>query len=576
MKSAKTFLRDNIRTERPSEGWWKWLHNKIQTRHDPSLTTTQLFLQNEDLKPVEPERRAWGWTNFVAFWISDAFNINTWQIASSGIQMGMSWWQVWLTVWIGYFLAGCFVALVGRVGAVYHISFPVACRTSFGIFGSYWPVLNRIVMAFVWFGVQGWLGGECVQLMLQSIWPQAPKMKDSIPDKDTNTFEFLSFFLWWIAVLPLLWFPVHQLRHLFTVKSYLVPFAGFGFLIWAVVKAGGIGPVAKQPNTVYGSELGWAFVRSTLNCMANFAVLIMNNPDFSRFAKKPSSAMWPQILTIPLAFAITSFIGIIVSSASSVMYDETIWSPLDVLKKFLDGNKSGSRAGVFFIATVFAISQAGCNIAANSVSAGTDLAALLPKYVNIRRGSYICAIIGFIICPWKLLTDSNQFTTYLSSYTIFLSSIAGVLAADYYLVRKGKVLVDDLFTTRPDSAYMYKWGISWRAYTAYICGILLNIVGFAGSVGAKVPIGATHVYDLNYFGGFLVAVIVYWFLCWWKPVTGCNDKFSEKYAELYFAEYFDNEKVDDEEEDEDVSVERIEVTTDGKMGKLMTRIRSKF
>lgn len=547
----------------------QWLHNKIQTDHDPNLTSTQIFLQNEDLKPVEPERRKWGWGNFIAFWISDAFNISTWEIASSSIQMGLSWWQAWLTVWIGYFLAGCFVAILGRVGAVYHISFPVACRTSFGMYGSYWPILNRVVLAFVWFGVQAWLGGQCVQLMLQSIWPQAPDMPNGMKGSETTTFEYLSFFLWWLCILPLLWFPVHQIRHLFTVKSYLVPFAGFGFLIWAVKKAGGIGPVAKQPNTAHGSELGWAFVRSTLNCMANFAVLIMNNPDFSRFAKRPSAAIWPQIISIPFSFAITSFIGIIVSSASTVLYDETIWNPLDVLQKFLEGNNSGARAGVFFIATVFAISQAGCNIAANSVSAGTNLSALLPKYMNIRRGSYLCALVGFVMCPWKLMTSSNKFTTYLSSYTVFLSSIAGVMAADYFLVRKGKVLMDDVYSVSPTSAYMFKWGVSWRAYTSYICGILINIVGFAGSVGATVPEGAMKVYYLNYFGGFFVAVIVYYLLCWWKPIQGCNEKFSEEDAYIYF------EREDKIEDEEAVTTERDDGSKN-RVHEVISRVKSKF
>lgn len=515
---------------------WRAFFKKLETAHDPNLTNLQLFLQNEDLKPVEPARRKWGWANFVAFWISDAFNINTWMIASSGIEMGLSWWLVWLSVWIGYFLSGIFIALLGRVGAVYHISFPVSCRMSFGIFGSYWPVINRVVMAFVWFGVQAWLGGQCVQLMLRSIWPQAPDMPNGMKGSGTTTFEFLSFFLWMLSVLPLLWFPVHQIRHLFTVKSYLAPIAGIGFMIWAIVKAGGIGPVVHQPSEAHGSELGWAFVQSTMNCMANFAVLIMNNPDFSRFAKRPSAAVWPQILSIPISFAITSFIGIIVSSASTVIYGETVWSPLDVLGKFLDGNKSGSRAGVFFIAAVFALSQAGCNIAANSISAGTDLAALIPKYINIRRGSYLCAAVGFAMCPWKLLSSSNQFTTYLSSYTVFLSSIGGVLACDYYLVRKGKVIVDDLYNALPSSTYMYKWGISWRAYAAYVCGILINIVGFAGSVGATVPQGATYVFYLNYLGGFIVSLIAYYLFCWLKPLPACNETFSEKDAQIYFNE----------------------------------------
>jgi NCS1 family nucleobase:cation symporter-1 len=110
--------------------------------------------------------------------------------------------------------------------------------------------------------------------------------------------------------------------------------------------------------------------------------------------------LWSQLLTIPIGFGITSFIGIIASSASAVIYNtDPVWNPLDLLRMFLDGASSGERFGIFVIATGFALAQLGTNISANSVSAGTDLTALLPRYLNIRRGSYICAAVGLAMCP---------------------------------------------------------------------------------------------------------------------------------------------------------------------------------
>jgi cytosine/uracil/thiamine/allantoin permease len=58
-----------------------------------------LFLTNHDLKIVEPERRQWTAFNFVGFWIADSFNINTWMIAASSLDNGLSWWQAWICVW---------------------------------------------------------------------------------------------------------------------------------------------------------------------------------------------------------------------------------------------------------------------------------------------------------------------------------------------------------------------------------------------------------------------------------------------------------------------------------------------
>jgi hypothetical protein len=128
------------------------LLRSLQISLEPGVTNAQSTLINYDLKPVEAERREWGAWNFVFFWIADSFNINTWMIASTMItRNGLSWWQAWICVWVGYFIAACFVCLTGRIGAVYHISFPVVTRASFGIWGSLWPVLNRTVMACIWY-----------------------------------------------------------------------------------------------------------------------------------------------------------------------------------------------------------------------------------------------------------------------------------------------------------------------------------------------------------------------------------------------------------------------------------------
>lgn len=232
-----------------------------------------------------------------------------------------------------------------------------------------------------------------------------------------------------------------------------------------------------------------------MSSIANFATLIVNDPDFTRFAAKPSDALWSQIFTIPIGFALTSFIGIIVSSSSVVIYpgSEPIWDPLKLLERFIDDGGSAQRFGVFVIAAAFALAQLGTNIAANSVSAGTDMTALLPRFINIRRGGYICAVVGLAMCPYTLLTDSNQFTTYLSAYSVFLSSIAGVMCCDYYLVRKGYLEVKELYDARKTGPYFFTFGINWRAYAAYIGGILINVVGFAGAVGRDVPAGATYI-----------------------------------------------------------------------------------
>ncbi|KAI2606817.1 permease for cytosine/purines, uracil, thiamine, allantoin-domain-containing protein [Hypoxylon fragiforme] len=506
---------------------------KVAVDHEDGLTTAQLMLTNHDLKPVEHERRQWGPWNFVGFWIADSFNINTWMISSSMIVNGLSWWQSWLCVWIGYAIAGTFICATGRIGAMYHIGFPVVNRSSFGIWGCLWPVFNRAAMACIWYGVQSYIGGHCVYLMIRSIWLSWDR--ETIPNtfspsSGTTTADYVSFFLFWLVSLPAIWFPVHQIRHLFTVKAYFVPCAAIAYLIWALVRAGGPGPIVRRGASIEGSDLAWEFIKGVMSSIANFATLIVNDPDFSRFAGKPRDALWSQFFTIPIGFAVTSLIGILVSSSSQIIYPgtEPIWDPLDLLERFINDGGSGQRFGVFVIAFAFALAQLGTNIAANSVSAGTDMTALLPRFINIRRGGYICALVGLAMCPYNLLTSSNQFTTYLSSYSVFLSSIAGVMCSDYYLVRKGYLDIKELYDARKTGPYYFTYGIHWRAYAAYISGILINVVGFAGAVnGGNVPIGATYIYNFNFFCGFIVSSVMYWGLCKLFPIPACSDTWME-------------------------------------------------
>lgn len=289
-----------------------------------------------------------------------------------------------------------------------------------------------------------------------------------------------------------------------------------------------------------------------MSSIANFATLIVNDPDFSRFAQKPSDQLWSQLITIPCGFAFTSFIGIIVSSSSTIIFGKSIWNPLILLEQFLIEGGSGNRAGVFFIATAFALAQLGTNIAANSVSAGTDMTALLPRYLNIRRGGYVCAAVGLAMCPWNLLSSSNNFTTYLSAYSVFLSSIAGVMISDYYFVRKGYLEVRNLYSGKKTGPYYYAYGVHWRAYLAYICGIAPNLPGFIGAIGKKVPIGATYIFNLNFFVGFITSAFIYWLLAHFFPIPACSDTWLEVGEDLSEVHLGD---VDDDASSETYDVE---------------------
>ena len=225
----------------------------------PSLETStraEIFLINHDLKPVPPAERTWGWKNYVNFWVADSINISTFQVASTGISNGLSWWQTWIAVWLAYVLAACILVLNARISAVHHINFPVVTRSSFGVFGSLWPVFNRIVLACVWFSYQTWIGGECMTLVFQSWAPNYLNNVKGTIAGNTALSSFVAYFVFWLIQFPVLFITPQKVKTLFTAKAIVMPLAAFALLGWTVGKAGGLGQVTSQPSKLSGSELG--------------------------------------------------------------------------------------------------------------------------------------------------------------------------------------------------------------------------------------------------------------------------------------------------------------------------------
>jgi len=101
------------------------------------------------------------------------------------------------------------------------------------------------------------------------------------------------------------------------------------------------------------------------------------------------------------------------------------------------------------------------------------------------------------------------------------------MVTEYYLIRKGHYNVVDLYQTGQNTWYWYTYGINPRAYAAYISGILINVVGFAGATGRTVPVAATRIYELSFFTGFGVSSIAYYVLNRLFPVVGAAAAFEE-------------------------------------------------
>lgn len=467
-------------------------------------------LYNADLAPVPASRRNWSMWNYAALWISMSACIPTYLLTSSLIKQGMNWSQAVLTVFLGNVIVLLPMVLNAHAGTRYGIAFPVFCRASFGTRGANVPAVLRALVACGWFGIQTWIGGNAIFRILGVIFP-AFAHAAPLPALGISGAQLACFLFFWGINVGIIYRGIDSIRLLLLIKAPLLILLGLALLGWAYEAAGGFGPILSQPSQFDPGQPQagkfWAFFFPALTANISFwATLSLNIPDFSRYARTQRDQVVGQALGLPLTMAFYSFIGVAVPSATFIIYGETLWDPVDVLTRFTNP--------VVLVVAMLALCVAtlATNIAANVVGPANDFAQLAPRRISFRTGGLITGIIGILIMPWKLVSDpSGYIFTWLIGYSALLGPIAGILIADYFVLRRRQL--DPVALYSPTGAYSHTNGYSLAGLGALFLAILPNLPGFLVTVHwlpkATVPAFFIAAYDYAWFLGFAVAFIAY-------------------------------------------------------------------
>lgn len=461
---------------------------------------------NEDLAVVPLDRRVWGVWNYAALWISMSLCIPTYMLASSLIEGGMNWWQAILTVFLGNAIVLVPMILNGDAGARYGIPFPVFARASFGIRGANIPAILRAIVACGWFGIQTWIGGFALFQMVR-VWHPGFAELPAIFPLGLETGPAITFFLFWCLNMFVVYKGIESIRKLLLFKAVFLPLAAFALLAWALVAAKGLGPILAQPSKFATSSEFWAFFFPGLTGMVGFwATLSLNIPDFTRYAKSQHAQIVGQAIGLPPSMTAFAFIGVVVTSATTIVYGTTIWDPVQLAGKF------DSPLLVTFAMLAVVISTLATNIAANIVSPANDFSNLAPSKIDFKIGGYLTGVVGVLILPWKLVSDpSGYIFTWLIAYSSLLGPIGGILIVDYYLVRKKILVVDELYSA--NGRYWYGNGFNKNALIALVVGILPNVPGFLTQIHVlgkdAVPAFINGLYHWAWFVGFALSAAVY-------------------------------------------------------------------
>ena len=201
-----------------------------------------------------------------------------------------------------------------------------------------------------------------------------------------------------------------------------------------------------------------------------WATLSLNIPDFTRYARSQKDQMVGQALGLLTTMPLFAFVGVAVTSATVIIYGQAIWNPVDLVGRLAAERHSPLLALAALVAIL--VATLTTNIAANIVAPANSFANLSPRRISFRAGGLIAALLGIAILPWKLL---DAYQTWLISYSGLLGAVGGAIVCDYVVVRRGALVLRDLYVA--DGAYAYSGGVNRRAVAAVLAGILTALAG---------------------------------------------------------------------------------------------------
>lgn len=504
-------------------------------KHELSGQLERSQLYNKDLAPTPARLRNWGLYSFLAFWVGISVVIPSWSLANIGLVFGFDPLTSILVVILGNAIVTIPLLLNSHVGAKYGIPFPVFVRASFGTYGANIAAMLRAIVACGWFGIESWLGGYAIYILVGLI---VPGFRDPPVRVDwfvlPGPFQMSMFLLFlvlqvWVAIIAPPWKGSRAIKTMFDWSApFLLAFALFLFLYFGFsVGFDRMFSFTLTPEQPLGGGFFFWFLLLNIN-VGFWATMALNISDVTRFAKQQTRQMVGQSVGLIGTMGLFSALGVLVTAGGVSKFPQAVsdtanqrgtandlWNPINLFALL----SAELGAILVVLALIFVVlAQLSTNIGANVIAPANDFQNLAPKRLNWTWGVIITAIVGTVIQPWVLFFNAFSYAiTWLSGYGGFLGAIGGIMIADYWLLRRQRLNLLDLY--REDGVYSYRnsWRINPYAIVALLVGIVppfigwlheitpLDIPGYSGSALNWIQVG-------SWFFSFIMAFLVYYVL----------------------------------------------------------------
>ena len=470
-----------------------FVETAVRSGYDPRLT-------NADLAPLHIQ--SWGAYNIFAFWMSDVHSVGGYVTAGSLFMLGLSSWQVLVSLLIGISIVHLFCNLVAKPSQATGVPYPVICRSVFGVLGANVPAIIRGLIAVAWYGIQTYLASVALNVVLLKLFPGL------MPYADVHKYGFLglsllgwcSFAVRWVVQAAVFWTGMESIRRFIDFCGpavYVVMFLLAGYLIyragWAVIDLN-LGEVRYTGMRAVPVMLG-----AIALVVSYFSGPMLNFGDFSRYGRSFAAVKRGNLLGLPVNFLVFSILVVVTTSLTLPIFGQLITDPVQTVARI------DSTVAIVLGALTFTIATIGINIVANFISPAFDFSNVSPQRISWRAGGMIAAVGSVLITPWNLYNSPEVIHYTLETLGAFIGPLFGVLIADYYVVRRQRVVLDDLFTMSPGGRYWYRGGYHPPAIIATAIAAAIAMVPVLWTHGP----GMTTAVQYTWFIGMAVGLGIY-------------------------------------------------------------------
>lgn len=435
-------------------------------------------LYNEDLGPVPPSKRTWNVYSLMSLWMNVAHNAGSYTWAAGiFLTLGISAFDMTLAVFLGCLLLSLGCVFAGLIGQKTGSPFPVISRITWGIWGANIAAVIRGIVAIAWYGVQTYLASIALGAIVARIWPGFAELAGA----DATVILGLSIGGWLCFLLLSLiqLFVVHKgmeaIRHVQGWAGPIIWIMMLGAMVYFLNKAnwsfdwfaGAGGSTALDTGARFGLI---ALVAAQV--VSQLSPVMLNYADFARFSKNERSVKIGTILGAPLNWTLFAITSVVTTGAAAqvLIGDREALKDPGILMTHVDNDL------LFYIfAGGFTLATIGVNVISNFVSASFDISNIAPRLISFRRAGLITAIIAVVVTPWNYFNNPIVVGYFLGSLGAMIGPLFGIMIADFYLVRRQKFVLRDMFLPTPESIYYYNKGVSMKTLQAFIPASLIAL-----------------------------------------------------------------------------------------------------